>query len=144
MPRVPAKMKVLLILGETVWKIEIKVFSSLLDFTEKLQLVSDILWVIAGPFKWIFIFKFGRHGRYVRWKILQKVRKKDKDRFKFSLRLHAFSEIDKILETDTHKEIQYRQIKLSRIIHAFLIRKPFFCLRLNFFNIMLEIRLRFL
>ena len=42
-----AKMKVLLKLEKNSWKIEIKIFPVLRCFTWKLELVSDILWVIV-------------------------------------------------------------------------------------------------
>ena len=45
--------------------------------------------------------------------------------------------------------VLYRKVLLKKLImyksriHVFFIRKPFFCLSLNFLNIMLEIRLIF-
>ena len=46
MPSLFAKIKVLLILVENSWKIEIKL--AVRYFTWKLELVSDILWVIVA------------------------------------------------------------------------------------------------
>ena len=48
MPGPLAKMKVLLILAESSWKTEIKLFPVVRYFTWKLELVSNILWVIVG------------------------------------------------------------------------------------------------
>ena len=44
----PTKMKILLILARNSWKTEIKLFPVVRYFTWKLELVSDILWMIVG------------------------------------------------------------------------------------------------
>ena len=48
MPRLPAIMKILLILAKNVRKIAIKLFPLLCYFTQKLEFVSNTLWLIEG------------------------------------------------------------------------------------------------
>ena len=54
-----AKMKLLLILAKASWKIA-KTFPVVCYFTWKLELVSDILWLIVGIFLWI-LWRFWYH-----------------------------------------------------------------------------------
>ena len=54
-----------------------------------------------------------------------------------------WSAINKYLIKMLHSLVGVKFTSKIISIHVFFIRKPFFCLSLNFLNIMLEIRLRF-
>ena len=116
MPSLLAKMKVLLILEEKSWKTEIKLFPFVRCFIWKLELVSDILWVIvasrAFPKATIFVvcteFAVGLKFHFSQWKI------------NFS----QFIFIDKYLKS---KEIEYfiHDIKSERWLVLFYVHSYF-------------------